>query len=90
MKWLIIAIALTGCSIPLDKQKHFGAGVVGSGIAYLATDDPRAAWATAAAMGAAKEAYDATGRGNVEAGDFLATVAGAAVWHAVHCMRDLC
>lgn len=83
-------LLLSACSIPLDKQQHFVAGAVGSGIAYLATDDPRAAWATAAAMGAAKEAYDATGRGQVEAEDFLATVAGAAIWQAVHCLRYDC
>lgn len=90
MKWLILFTLLAGCSLPLDKQKHLGAGVVGSGVAYIITEDPKAAWGTAAAMGLAKEAYDATGKGTVDIEDFAATVAGAAIWQVIHCLRGLC
>lgn len=85
---LTALIGLTACAA--DKQMHVAAGFVGSGIAYATTGDTKAAWATAAAMGAAKEAYDSTGRGHVEAADFAATVAGAAIWQAVDCLRFGC
>lgn len=85
---LLSALLLSACAH--DKQLHFGAGVVSSGIAYAVTGETEAGWAAAATVGAAKEVYDSTGRGNVEAGDFVATVAGAAVWELVDCLRFWC
>lgn len=85
---IVAVLALSGCA--KDKQLHFGAGVITSGIAYAATGDTKAGWASAAAVGAAKEVYDSTGRGNVEAADFAATVAGAGVWEIVDCIRFGC
>ena len=63
---------------PIDKQAHFLGGI---SLAALAM--PFGIWYAIAAPiigGAAKEAYDSTGRGNVELADFLYTVAGGAVF----------
>ena len=67
-----------------DKVLHFAAGAVISGAAYALTGSLWAAVLAAALAGAAKEAYDATGRGTVDLMDFIATVAGAlipAIYH---------
>lgn len=63
--------------LPQDKANHVLYGLA----AYLlaaAIAGPIAGLVFAALAGAAKEAYDATGRGHVEALDFLATTAGGA------------
>lgn len=68
---------------PKDKQKHLVAGAGIYGVSLLLFP-PAGALAVAAAVGIAKEAYDATGRGHVEFYDFLATVAGGVVGLALH------
>jgi len=60
-----------------DKVLHFAAGAVIASAAYALTGSLWAAVLAAALAGAAKEAYDATGRGTVDAVDFAATLAGA-------------
>jgi hypothetical protein len=86
---ILACTSLVACgSVPLDARLHAGAG----GIAYTAqaallpntwrsTPFERCALATAA--GVAKEAYDSTGRGNVEARDVVGTVVGCLVVDAV-------
>lgn len=78
---LLICLTLSACSIPLDKGFH----VAGGSIAYGAQealmpdrmrDTPLERCALATALGVAKEAYDATGRGHVEAADLAVTVGG--------------
>ena len=60
-----------------DKERHAAAGaVVGVFGAAMSPERPwQGACIAAAAVGIAKEAYDATGRGNVEIADVLATMA---------------
>lgn len=60
-----------------DKFLHFAAGAVVASAAYAITGSLWGAVLAAALAGAAKEAYDATGRGTVDLWDFIATVAGA-------------
>lgn len=57
-----------------DKLKHLAVGLALSCAVYAVTRDLRWTWAVTIAVAAAKEAYDATGRGHVEASDFLATI----------------
>lgn len=59
-----------------DKVLHFAAGAVVASAAYALTGSLWGAVLAAALAGAAKEAYDATGRGAVDLWDFIATVAG--------------
>lgn len=68
----------------MDKKKHLVAGLVIAGAVFAAcliVGIPAAgqfAFASAVIAGIAKEAYDATGRGQVEVMDALATAAGGA------------
>jgi hypothetical protein len=74
-----------------DKIAHFWAGLVIAALAWPASyavavltgwawvHGPWSALAAAVAAGIAKEAYDATGRGTVEALDAVATAAGYGV-----------
>lgn len=71
-----------------DKVLHFAAGAVISSATYALTGSLWGAVLAAALAGAAKEAYDATGRGTVDLWDFIATVAGAAVPAAYHALAD--
>ena len=63
--------------LPPDKAGHLIAGLVVFCIFGLFS--PTVGLAAAVFVGAAKEAWDSTGRGNVEVLDFLATAAGGAV-----------
>lgn len=62
--------------LPQDKANHVILGL----LAFMAAGwvNPLYGLAAAVLVGAAKEAWDATGRGCVEFKDFLATVAGGA------------
>ena len=63
----------------VDKAHHAAAG---AGISILVTEitgSPLKGCAAALAAGLAKEAWDSTGRGNVEAADVAATVLGCGV-----------
>ena len=64
--------------IPQDKANHFVYGVVAYALALLFVS-PLVALGITIVIGAAKEAWDANGRGCVELLDFLATAAGGAV-----------
>lgn len=89
MRALALLSLVAGCgSVPLDARLHAGAG----GVAYTAqavvlpdtlrsTPVERCAFAIAA--GVAKEAYDSTGRGNVEARDVAITALGCLVVDAI-------
>lgn len=75
----LLCLTLAACGQP-DKAAHFAAG---AGAAVIAAqvwpDEPLAPCLAAFGLGIAKEAWDATGRGNVEALDALATGAGCAL-----------
>lgn len=62
-----------------DKLKHLAIGLCASSLIYLLTRDIGWTWAATIALAAAKEAYDATGRGHVELRDFIATILPACV-----------
>lgn len=70
--------------IAIDKAKHFLIGAV-IAVLFVFWAGPWWALAASAAAGALKEAYDATGRGQVELDDFIWTALGwvpvALVWH---------
>ncbi len=70
-----------------DKVLPFAAGAVVASAAYALTGSLWGAVLAAALAGAAKEAYDATGRGTVDRWDFIATVAGAAAPVAYHYLQ---
>lgn len=57
-----------------DKLKHIGVGLALSCVVYAVTRDMAWTWGVTICVGAAKEAYAATGRGHVELRDFLATI----------------
>jgi len=59
-----------------DKRLHLQGGALVSGVTYAATGDAEKAIWAAVAVGIGKELYDATGRGNVEAADAVATIIG--------------
>ena len=65
-----------------DKKKHLIAGFIISMMTFSIFNivapefAANAAFASAMLAGAAKEAYDMTGRGHVELLDFIATTAG--------------
>ncbi len=69
--------------IAKDKRLHFAAGAFSSLAVIAVTGNPLWGLAAAAIVGAAKEAYDATGKGRVEFMDFAATALGGAVVSAV-------
>lgn len=74
---LCLLTLLSGCAV--DKAHHAAAG---AGIAIITTELTGSPWkgcAAALAAGLAKEAWDATGRGHVEAADVAATVLGCGV-----------
>ena len=66
-----------------DKQLHAlaGAGIYTSVQAIGGSDNQ--ALATCAAVAVAKEAYDSTGRGNVELADAIATILPCLLMHAM-------
>lgn len=68
---VLVGSAASGCAA--DKMQHgaVGVGIAGAGVAAGA--DWRVSCFAAAAAGAAKEARDAQGHGDVEAMDFVAT-----------------
>lgn len=61
--------------IPKDKQLHIIAGSIIYGVSRVAGASPTEALGLCVLAGFAKEAYDATGRGQVEALDVVATAA---------------
>ena len=63
--------------LPQDKANHLAYGLAIFCIVGLVS--PIAGLAAAVIAGALKEAYDSTGRGNVEFLDFVATAAGGAI-----------
>lgn len=74
-----------------DKLLHFLAGGMIAGIAaplalVFGINPAFACLGASAASGAAKEAYDATGRGQVEFADFAWTVMGGAIPAAIWLM----
>lgn len=71
-----------------DKVLHFAAGAVVASAAYAVTGSLWGAVLAAALAGAAKEAYDATGRGTVDLWDFIATVVGAAAPTIYHLAQN--
>ena len=75
---LLVTLMLlsAGCDVAPDKRFHIQGGALVSGTTYAATKDPKKSILAAAVVGVAKEVYDSTGRGNVEALDIAATVAG--------------
>ena len=66
--------------IAKDKQLHILAGFIVAVVAQVLTGSPLVALLASVVVGAAKEAYDATGRGTVDLWDFVATVAGGALF----------
>lgn len=72
---LLIATALLMVGFRHDKNMHIVAGFVTGSAVLVITKSGRAACAAALGVGAVKEIYDSTGKGNVEAMDLLATVA---------------
>lgn len=81
IRTILICLTLSACSIPLDKGLHVAGGSVAYGAQKAIMPDrmrdtplERCAFATAA--GIAKEVYDSTGRGHVEAADLAVTVGG--------------
>lgn len=71
------ALLLSGCA--QDKAKHFAAGAGVAAITTKITGSQAKGCVAALGVGIAKEAWDATGRGQVEAADVLATGAGCSV-----------
>ena len=59
-----------------DKQLHILAGIVTTMVTQGLTESLWVAFFASVVVGAAKEAYDVTGRGTVDFWDFVATVAG--------------
>lgn len=81
IRTVLACLLLSACSIPLDKGLHVAAGSVAYGAQKAIMpgrmrDTPLQRCALATAAGIAKEAYDATGRGHVEAADLAVTVGG--------------
>ena len=80
IKSLVLSAALvlptSASALDPDKRLHLQGGALVSGITYAATGDPEKAILAAVIVGLGKELYDSTGRGNVEAGDVVATVIG--------------
>ena len=74
MKVYILAttLLLSGC-IANDKMLHVGAGSAAYAGSRVVGLTPSQSLGACAVAGVAKEAYDSTGRGNVEAADALAT-----------------
>lgn len=66
--------------IAKDKQLHTLAGFVTAMVAHGLTESLWVAFIASAVVGAAKEVYDATGRGTVDFWDFVATVVGGAIF----------
>jgi hypothetical protein len=62
-----------------DKVLHFGAGAAASALVTAYTGSPMKGCAAALGLGIAKEVWDSTGRGNVEAADAIATGLGCMV-----------
>lgn len=92
---IIACTATSAHAMDADKQGHLAAGVAVGAIAYAVTPwleeitgrdlvPVNVACGASAAAGLAKEAYDASGRGNVEFADFAAT---AATWCAAAGVR---
>jgi hypothetical protein len=63
-----------------DKQLHLLAGFLVAMVAQGLTQNLWVALLAVGVVGAAKEAYDATGRGTVDFWDFIATVVGGALF----------
>ena len=61
-----------------DKVKHFAVGVAIGSAGVFVFKKPRDAFIAGALVGAAKEVYDARGRGTCSAQDFAVTALGAA------------
>ncbi|MFZ3584478.1 hypothetical protein ACOI1H_20275 [Loktanella sp. DJP18] len=74
---LLVAGFLSGCAE--DKAKHFAVGAGISAVTTHVTGSQAKGCIAALGAGLAKEAWDSTGSGHVEAADALATVAGCSV-----------
>jgi hypothetical protein len=66
--------------IAKDKQLHLLAGFITAAVAQGLTESLWVALLASAVVGPVKEAYDATGRGTVDFWDFVATLAGGALF----------
>jgi len=75
-------------NVPIDKLLHFisGFGLAAIFIPFLGLK----AILVAVVVGALKEAYDSTGRGNVEFMDFAVTAIGGAVAYAAYLGLVIC
>lgn len=71
----VTTLPLYGQSIPYDKQLHIAAGSAVYAASRATGLSRQQSVTMCAAVGVAKEAYDATGRGTVEFMDVVATVA---------------
>lgn len=71
--WIPVVVSLSACGLPQDKVLHAGAGSAIYGGSRAVGLTPAQSLGACAAAGVAKEVYDSTGRGNVEAADALAT-----------------
>ena len=80
IKHIVLSAALVlptaASALDPDKRLHLQGGALVSGVTYAATGDAEKAIWAAVAVGIGKELYDATGRGNVEAADAVATIIG--------------
>lgn len=82
MKYLIPLLSLaslTACSEP-DKQMHFAAGAVTSGVVTHLTGSPTKGCVAAIGVGVAKELFDSRFGGTADSRDAIATGAGCALW----------
>ncbi|MEM6308100.1 MAG: hypothetical protein AAF701_08950 [Pseudomonadota bacterium] len=68
---LIVAMGLSACKY--DKEAHLSVGLAASEYVTHTTGSPLTGCAASLALGIAKEAYDATGQGMVDAADVMAT-----------------
>ena len=72
----LIATLLTGCNafgLTHAQRQHVNAGLIAGGFTYTVTENPHYACLVSATAGAAKELYDATGRGHASVSDVAYT-----------------
>jgi uncharacterized protein YceK len=95
MKRLVFILCvglLSSCSSIMTSAqgKHVAAGFMVGGAVYVATDSPFLSCMASFAAGAAKETYDATGRGNVSGSDVLyAALPSCAIFYGIDFYRQV-
>lgn len=70
---MLILALLTGCSTTSAQRLHINGGIMAGGMTYTITENPHYACLASATVGAAKELYDATGRGHATLSDVAYT-----------------